>query len=79
MQYTKNSTSGGRATVDELQTLSPTELREKIMDLSLLLDADEEYIKTLERRNETLWGTVRKLEERLCKSGLPFQPFNNHN
>ena len=63
---------------DELQTLSPTELREKITDLQLLLDADEEYIKTLERRNEKLWGMVQKSERRLHESGIHFRPFDNY-
>jgi hypothetical protein len=63
---------------DKLQMLSPVELQERIVDLKLLLDADEEYIKTLEQRNQSLWDANQKLEEQLRKSGIPFQQFNKY-
>lgn len=75
---TGDSTVDCLAVAGEFQTLSPMELQEKKGDLKLLLDADEEYIETLEQRNENLWDAVQNLEERLCESGVYFQPFHSH-
>jgi hypothetical protein len=58
------------------QSLSRTELEEKIADLNVLYDANEEYIKTLERRNKDQWDAIQNLEGQLREMGIPFQPFN---
>jgi hypothetical protein len=66
------------ATAETPQRALYTELEEKIGDLNILHEANEEYIRTLERRNSNLWNAIRNLEEQLRASGIPFQAYENY-